>query len=315
MALKTRAGLTKVKPVRPGSQVALVAPASPFDRDEFDAGVAELERLGLIPVFDDEIFARETIVAGPAMRRAAMLLSAIDRDDIDAVIAVRGGYGSMETLPFLSLAHMQTRRVALVGYSDITSLHAFQNCHVGVASVHGAMLDGRLARGETAYDRRSFLGSLSADPLGELSAPALEVLKPGEASGPLFGGTLRTLASSLGTPYAFAPMRGSVLFLEDIGERPYSIRRTLAQLQQADVFAHVSALVFGEFLRCDEPGAPGSARAVLAEFVASVAVPVLFGFPSGHTSGPMMSLPFGVHARVVADTAYPRLVIEEAAAG
>lgn len=314
-APKTRAGLTKARPVEPGSKVALIAPASPFDRAEFDAGLAELQRVGLVPVFDEEIFSREDVVAGPAERRAAQFLSVLDRDDVDVVMAVRGGYGSMELLPFLGVEHLRARRTAFVGYSDTTSLHTFLNCYVGITSVHGAMIDGRIARGERAYDLRSFLGSLGAEPLGELTAPGVEVLSPGAAAGPLFGGTLTQIAHSLGTPYAFAPPPGALLFLEDVGERPYRIRRLLAHLEQADVFRRVEGVIFGEFVRCDEAGAPGSARSVLAAFARRMEKPCVFGFPSGHTAGPMISLPFGVAARVIADGASPRLILEEAAAG
>jgi len=314
MAVKTRAGLTTVRPVGPGSRIALIAPASHFDRDEFDRGVAELQRIGLVPVFDENVFARDGFVAGSADRRAAEFLAGVNRDDVDAVMAVRGGYGSAELLPFLDVARLRTRRTAFVGYSDTTALHTLLNCHVGVTSIHGAMIDGRLSRGEAAYDRRSFLDSLAASPLGELTAPGLEVLAAGEASGPLFGGTLTQIAHSLGTPYAFAPPAGAILFLEDVGERPYRIRRLLTHLEQAYVFRHIGGVVFGEFVRCDEPGLPGSARAVLAAFAREVGKPCLFGFPSGHTEGPMLSLPFGVDARVVADASRPRLIIDEAAA-
>ena len=141
MSPRTRAGLVKFRPVRPGSRVALVAPASPFDRSEFDAGVAELRRLGLEPVFDDRVFERHPIVAGPAEVRARALADAIGRDDVDAVIAVRGGYGSAELLPWLDSERLGQSRTAVVGYSDITSLHAYLNCHVRLASVHGAMVD------------------------------------------------------------------------------------------------------------------------------------------------------------------------------
>jgi muramoyltetrapeptide carboxypeptidase LdcA involved in peptidoglycan recycling len=123
-----------------------------------------------------------------------------------------------------------------------------------VASVHGAMIDGRLAKGPSAYDVPSFLGSLGTTPLGEISPDGLDVLRHGEARGPLFGGTLMQLAASLGTPYEFVPPTGSVLFLEDVGERPYRIRRLLTQLSQSGRFSGAAAIVCGEFSRCDEPG-------------------------------------------------------------
>jgi muramoyltetrapeptide carboxypeptidase len=179
--------------------------------------------------------------------------------------------------------------------------------------VHGAMIDRRIARGHEAYDLDTFLRSLGPEPIGELTPDGLEVLRSGEANGPLFGGTLTQLAASLGTPYAFMPPAGSTLFLEDIGERPYRLQQRLMQLRLAGVLARASAVVLGQMMSCDEPGGALTARDVFTEFFADFPGPVLFGFPSGHTTTPLISLPFGVEARVVA-TGRPRLVIEEAAA-
>jgi muramoyltetrapeptide carboxypeptidase len=310
---RTKAGLRKCRAVRSGSRVALVAPASGFDRDEFDRGVAELRRLHLVPEYDDSVFARRPTVAGAPVVRAAALRAAWTREGIDAIIAVRGGYGSVETLPLLSTTDVPEHPAAFVGYSDLTSIHTWLNLHVGVTSVHGAMIDRRIARGHEAYDLDTFLGSLGPEPIGELAPDGLEVLRPGEADGPLFGGTLTQLAASLGTPYAFLPPAGSVLFIEDVGERPYRLQQRLMQLRLAGVLARASAVVLGQMTSCDEPGGALTARDVFAEFLADFPVPVLFGFPSGHTTTPFVSLPFGVDVRVVA-AGRPRLVIEEAAA-
>lgn len=314
MSARTRAGLAKFRPLRPGASIAVVAPASPFAREQFDAGVAELVRLGFAPVFESSVFDRGDIVAGTPAVRARAIVDAMGRADVDAIIGVRGGYGSVEILPHLDAAAFRETPKAFVGYSDLTSVHAWLNGHVGVTSVHGAMLDGRLAKGEAEYDRASFLGSLSAEPLGELTAEALEVLRPGSASGPLVGGTLTQLVASLGTPYCFAPPRGAVLFIEEVGERPYRLQRMLMQLRLSGRLAHVAAIVCGQMTRCDEPNGKVTARSVVAEFFAGFPGPVLFGFPSGHTTTPFVSLPFGVETRVLAGS-QPRIVVEEAAAG
>ncbi|MEO8480594.1 MAG: LD-carboxypeptidase [Acidobacteriota bacterium] len=314
MTARTRGGLTKFRPVRPGAAIAIVAPASPFKWEQFDAGVAELKRLGFAAVFESSVFERGDIVAGPADVRARALVEAVTRDDVDALIAVRGGYGSAEVLPLLDARTFRESPKAFVGYSDLTSLHAWLNGHVGITSVHGAMLEGRLAVGEAEYDRASLLGSLSTEPLGELTGPTLEVIRPGAASGPLVGGTLTQLVATLGTPYCFVPPRGAVLFIEDVAERPFRIRRMLTQLRQSGRLAHLSAIVCGQMSRCDEPGGRVTARAVIAEFFADFPGPVLFGFSSGHTTTPMVSLPFGVETRVLGES-QPRLIVEEAAAG
>jgi muramoyltetrapeptide carboxypeptidase len=313
MTPRTRAGLVKFRPVRPGARVALVAPASPFDRAAFDAGVAELMRLGFDVVYDDTIFERESMVAGPAGLRAEALLAAWGRDDVDAVLAVRGGYGSVELLPSLPIARLLDRRIPLIGYSDITSLHSYLNCQAGCASVHGAMIDGRLSRGSDAYDRASLLGSLSDTPLGELIPAGLDVIRPGEAAGALFGGTLTQLVASLGTPYAFDPPPGYVLLLDEVSERPYRLQRMLVKLALAGRLERAAAVVCGQLPRCDESDGRLTGRTVVAEFFTGFSGPVIFGFPTGHTVTPLVSVPLGVEVRVIAD-GRPRVVFDEAAA-
>jgi muramoyltetrapeptide carboxypeptidase len=294
-----------------GDRVALVAPASPFKREEFDRGVHELRTLGFEPVFDDRVFARSRFVAGEAAIRAAALHDAWRDPSIAAIIAVRGGYGSAQLWPLLDADLMRTARKALVGYSDITALLWFHLLH-GVAAFHGPMIDRRLSAGCEGYDRASLLGALcAAEPLGMLQPPSLEVLRRGDARGPLLGGTLTQLTASLGTPWAFAPPHGCLLFIEDVAERPYRIHRMLTQLAQAGVLARAAGLVFGELPSCDEPGGEHAIRDVLREFVTSFDGPVLFGFPSGHTTRPTWTLPFGVTARI--DSRSPALVIEESA--
>jgi len=147
---------------------------------------------------------------------------------------------------------------------------------------------------------------------GELAASGVETINAGEASGPIFGGTLTQLVSSLGTPFAFAPPGGYVLFLEEVGERPYRLDRMVTQLRQAGLLARAAAVVIGELPACDEPTGDPTARAVMADLFHDFPGPVLVGFPSGHTTGPSLTLPLGVRCRVVA-SARPCLVIEEAA--
>jgi muramoyltetrapeptide carboxypeptidase len=119
--------------------------------------------------------------------------------------------------------------------------------------------------------------------------------------------------ASLGTPYAFDPPHGHVLFVEDAGERPYRIDRMLTQLRFAGLLARAAGIVFGELPRCDEPGSAGPlAVDVIKDVLSDFPGPILFGLPSGHTTGACMTLPFGVRARIVT-APQPALVIEEAA--
>jgi muramoyltetrapeptide carboxypeptidase len=305
--------MRKPRALAPGDRVAVVAPASPFSREEFDSGVQEIRRLGFVPVYDDSVFARQRYVAGPAAVRAAAIHDAWRDPSIAGVIGVRGGYGSAQLLPLLDREAARRACKPFVGYSDLTSLLTFLTLGCELVAFHGPMLAGRLGRGAAGYDEDSFVRSLCRrEPLGELAPACLETIRTGEASGLLFGGTLTQLVASLGTPFAFAPPEGYVLFLDEVGERPYRLDRMVTQLTHAGLLARASAVVIGELPRCDEPSGDPTARAAMADLFADFPGPVLIGFPSGHTIGATMTLPFGVTARVVAD-ARPRLIIEESA--
>jgi muramoyltetrapeptide carboxypeptidase len=305
--------MLKPRRLRPGDRVGVVAPASPFAREEFDKGLAELRHLGFEPVFDDSVFERKAYVAGPADVRARALRRLWLDPSIAAVIGVRGGYGSVQLLPLLDRDEMLTAVKALVGYSDLTTLLAYLTTDLGMVAFHGPMLERRLARGTEGYDRDSFLHALCrAEPLGELAPAALESIRSGEATGPLLGGTLTQLLASLGTTFAFDPRGPYVLFLDEVGERPYRLDRMVTQLRQSGLLAQASAVVVGELPRCDEPDGGLTGRAVMADLLRDFPGPVVIGFPSGHTVGPAFTLPFGVSCRVIAGSR-SRLVIEESA--
>ena len=305
--------IRKPRALRPGDRLAIVSPASPCVREEFDRGVDEIRRLGFEPVYDDSVFARQRYVSGPAAVRAEAIHEAWRDPSVAGLIAVRGGYGSAQVLPLLDRDEARRACKPFIGYSDLTAMLTFLTLGCNLVAFHGPMLAGRLGRGAEGYDADSFVSALCRpEPMGEIAPPGLESIRRGEAAGPLLGGTLTQLLASFGTPFAFAPPAGYVLFLVEVGERPYRLDRMVTQLRQAGLLASASAVVIGELPRCDEPTGDPTARAVMAELFADFPGPVVIGFPSGHTMTPAMTLPFGVRARVVAD-ARPRLVIEEAA--
>ena len=305
--------MLKPRALKSGDRIAIVAPASSFARDEFARGVAEIERLGFIPVFDDSVFARESgYLAGSAEVRAAAFARYWSDPSVSALLAVRGGYGSVHILPLLDRAQMRARPKLFIGYSDTTTLLSWLTCQCGITALHGPMLEGRLAGG-AGYDQRSFLELISGRRPLELAPGDLTVVRDGDVSGPLFGGTITQLVASLGTPFAFDPPDGCVLFLEEVSERPYRIDRMLTQLGLSGVLARARAIVFGEMPGCDEPGGAVTVVEVIARTMRDFdfAGPVMVGFPSGHTTGPMWSLPLGVSVRV-STRPQPVLLIEEA---
>jgi muramoyltetrapeptide carboxypeptidase len=302
----------RLRRLRSGDRVALVAPASSFPMEEVQAGVTELARLGLEAVYDQGVFDKDRFVAGSVETRVRGILDAWADPSIAALIAIRGGYGSAQLLPFLDPDVLIEGRKALIGYSDITAILSLYQRN-GLAAIHGPMIDRRISKGPSAYDEDSFRKvMMSGEPAGDLMPAQLETLHPGSATGVLAGGTLTQLMASMGTPWEFDPPHGCVLFLEDIGERPYRIHRMLTQAAQAGIFVHATAIVFGEFPGCDEPGGDPAIRDVLRDFMAEFRGPVLFNFPSGHTAGPTWTLPLGVKAEVVGGPAPVVRILESA---
>jgi muramoyltetrapeptide carboxypeptidase len=304
--------MRKPRALRTGDRIAIIAPASPFSREEFEAGVSELRTLGFEPVYDEDVFARDGYLAGSAELRARAWHRAWNDPDVAGIIAVRGGYGSVQLLPLLDAREMRQAK-AFVGYSDNTSLLTWLIQDCGMVAFHGPMIAGRLAKGPDGYDRDTFERCLCrAAPAGEIVHPQLETIVSGEAAGLLVGGTLTQLTASLGTPFAFCPPPGSLLFVDEIAERPYRIDRMFTQLRLAGILSRISGVIFGELPGCDEPGGNPEAKSTIRSLFEGFPGPVLFGLPSGHTDGACLTLPFGVHARVIGG-AIPALVIEEAA--
>jgi muramoyltetrapeptide carboxypeptidase len=307
--------MPKPRALKAGSRIAVVAPASPFKQDAFEAGVAELHALGFVPVYDETVFAKEVpgYIAGSAEVRASAIRSALRDPSIDGVIGVRGGYGSAQLLPFLDVEEARNACKPFIGYSDLTVILSFLTIQCGTVAFHGPMLGDNLSHGVARYDRRSFLNALMlAEPMGEQAPDGLEAVQPGEATGVLLGGTVTQLLATMGTRFAFDPPQGYVLFFEEVAERPYRLDRMVTQLRQTGLLARASAVVIGELRGCDEPGGTLTGRGVMAQVLKDFPGPIVAGFPSGHTNGQAYTLPLGVSCRVVAD-ARPRLIIEEAA--
>ncbi len=321
--------MRKARRLVQGDRIALVAPASSFDPEDVARGVAEMRRLGFEAVFSGDVFERSLFTAGTAQVRAADFERAWSDPSVAALMAIRGGYGSTQLLPLLDgggpdagrdvgseRVRPESTPKVFIGYSDVTAVTTWLTCQRGIAAIHGPMIEGRLAAGADRYDERSLLALLRGDVGFELAPDGLEVFRSGEARGSLFGGTITQLAASLGTPYAFAPPDGCVLFLEDVNERPYRVHRLLTQLRLAGMLGRARALVFGEMRGCDEPtnaerGNTGiTARDVIRDVTNGFSGPVLVGFPSGHTAGACWSLPLGVDVTVMAG-AHAALVVEE----
>lgn len=275
------------------SRVQLIAPSSPFDHARFEAGSALLAQR-YQPQRGRSLLARHGFFAGPDDARLSDLQAALGAEDVAAIIPARGGYGATRLLPSLDVATVAAAATWLVGFSDVTALHALW-ARAGLCSIHGPMVCS-LPEANTAVQAAFF-------DLLEGGAPAaltgLSTVRGGRARGRLFGGNLTVLAALVGTPY-MPPLDDVVLVLEDIGERPYRLDRTLTTLQQSGFFRGVRAVVLGQFTQCT-PGPDGvTADSVLEERLGSLGVPVLANAPFGHVTDNWPLL-LGAEASVDAD--------------
>jgi len=309
------APVIKPSALRDGDAVAVVAPASNLKADYLARGVAELGRLGFRARYEPGILDKARYTAGDDKRRAAELMRAFADSEIKAVWAARGGYGSMRLFKLLDEALIGRRPKVFIGYSDITALSLYFYRRFGWVTFHGPMASKDLAGGEEHYDREMLIKAVTgASPLGEIKSDKTETLHrgaEGRVTGRLLGGCLSLITAMMGAPDEL-DTRGSILFLEDTGVRPYAIDRMLQQLKLAGKFDEVRGIVFGEMIDCVQHADQGyRIQDVLAECTADLNIPVMFGLPSGHSPRGNLTLPLGVTATL--DAGRGVLSIDEAA--
>lgn len=269
--------LSVPRPVQPGDLVRVVAPSGCFDRDAFITGLAYLERAGLRVSYEEGVLSRRLYLAGDDDRRARELEAALADPLVRVIWSARGGYGATRLLPRLDVARVRAAGRWLVGFSDATALHAVWG-RAGLASIHGANVTTLASWSDAA--RGELFALLAGAPSS--SYPGT-VLRGGPcARGRLLGGNLTTLASMAGTG-ALPSAEGAILFLEDVGERPYRLDRSLTQLRQAGALEGVRGIAIGQLTGCDEANNPDiQALGGIAEALAGLRIPVLTGLPLGH---------------------------------
>ena len=285
--------------LQPGDTVGIIAPASGFRRDDFEAGCAELLRLGYQPFYLPSIFDRELYFAGSIQRRVRELHKMFEYPEVKAILCARGGYGCNYLLPHLNLDLIRAHPKIFAGCSDITTLLTYLCDAAGLVTFHAPMLAGDIAR-PGGFDEVSWLAAFSSGRACQREFPAEEVepLAEGVAEGMLYGGCLSLLCASLGTPYEIRT-HGTILFIEDRAERPYRIDRMLMQLKLAGKFATVRGIVFGEMIDCGEPGRLDyTLPQVIMRVLGDLHIPIAFGLKSGHVSSGSITLPFGVPAKL-----------------
>ena len=300
---------TPVQPLTDGARVALVAPAGPLATPaELEHAINNVEQFGWTPVVGQYALARAGYLAGTDMQRLDDFNRAACDDDIDAIWCLRGGYGVTRILDGIAYDALRRRPKPIIGYSDITALHAAvaHECHI--ITYHGPTARGTI----TPFSRNSFERALifGTDPCG--TAHSARTIRPGSARGRLMGGNLALIAALVGTRYALDLDR-AILVLEDVNEPVYRIDRMLRQLWMSGALANVAALAVGQFTGCDDDTVPGEGDAstpeaparravddVLREVADAFKIPCVAGLPVGHIDD-QWTLPLGALATLDAE--------------
>ncbi len=284
--------------VRRGTKVTVLSPASYPQPDKLAKGVDALSRLGFLPWVGHHALSKaHHYFAGTTQARLEDLHAAFLDPAAGAIFCSRGGYGCNYLLEGLDLGLVREHPKPLLAHSDMTCMQTWLLDQLGLISFHGPMVAGDFSQPE-GVDEASLLAALGGDRwfVGETSG--LRALRPGKASGVLYGGCLTLLAASLGTPYA-PQTEGKLLFLEDRDVKPYQLDRLLRQMVLAGKFEGVRGIIFGEMLDCVAPGQhPGLLDEVILRVLDWFQGPIATGLRSGHVSRRNVTLAFGIEAEL-----------------
>jgi len=266
------------------------------------AGLAELKRHGFQVVANQDSKA-EGYFAGPSLERTNGFLGPLNSDQVDGLVALRGGYGSnylLEANLEKSLANLK----CVIGFSDLTTLQIFLWQRCNWITFYGPMVAAGLNAGPGArkgYDESSFLQAVGKTEGGWTLRLRGEAVLAGQSLGRILGGCMTLVEATIGTPWEL-DTKDSILVLEDRGMKPYQVDRVLMHMKQAGKFEGVRGIVLGDFPE-SEPAAAGAptVREVCERILRPLGVPIVFGAPVGHTLRPMLTIPLGIKARLDAD--------------
>ena len=303
------ASLQKPPMLKRGDRVGLIAPASPPAGDDVARAVANVESLGLVPVLGRYVHEQYGgYLAGSDALRAADF-NAMARDPrIRAIVAIRGGYGTMRILSALDYAALAGDPKIVMGFSDMTAVLNAVAVRSRLVTFHGPV--GAHGSSWSGAARAYLEAALFSTEPQRLRIDGAAIV-PGRAVGRLAGGNLSLAAALAGTPYAI-PAAGAILFLEETEEEPYRIDRMLTQLALAGDLAAARGILFGQCTKCGGPGPTRTAPEAIAERLRSAGRPAVAGAPIGHIPRQWV-LPIGVRAEL--DATNGTLVTMEAACG
>jgi muramoyltetrapeptide carboxypeptidase len=301
--------LLKPKALKRGDTVGLCAPAGIIYNDaEFEKMKYVLEEMGLRVIFGRHVKKRYGYLAGSDEQRAEDLNQFFSKTEIDAIVAVRGGWGSNRILPLLDYDMIRNNPKALCGFSDITSLHMALYRKSGLVSFHsphGNSVWNDFSKNEF---KRILFKEESIPVLRSVSSN-ISTITSGTSEGILFGGNMTVFTSLIGSEY-LPSMHGAILFLEDIGEDAYKIDRMFSQLKMSGILSQISGFAFGQCTNCDFTGSNNfSLTYLLNHYIKPLNIPAVSGLSISHDPE-NLTIPVGVRAKLNATTGTIQLLEE-----
>lgn len=296
------------KRLSPGANIALITPAGPINQARLDRSLQAITGLGFTPKPGTGVLAQNGYNAGTIEQRLADLHAAFSDPTIDAVWAIRGGYGTTQLLPYLDHDLIRRNPKLLIGYSDLTGLLNAIYQRTGLVGLHGPVASSTWD--DFATSNFLAVAAKSDIPHQILALPGGKTITPGTATGQLVGGNLTLTAALCGTPDQLN-VRGKIVFLEDVGEAPYRIDRMLVQLDQSVNLRSAAGIALGDFVDCEGAGSNTlPLEQTLRNRLGDLGIPVYLGLPFGHGEF-NCTLPIGRRAGL--DATNGRLTLLEAA--
>jgi muramoyltetrapeptide carboxypeptidase len=304
--MKSSLPIIKPRRLKSGGTIGIVAPASPPLSDEsLHKGITYLEKLGFRVKLGEFARAKRGYLAGNDEDRVRDIHTMFSVPDVQAIIAVRGGYGCTRFLHLVDYDLIKRNPKIFVGYSDITVLHCAIFKRTGLITFAGPMVAADFGDGIDP-ESESFFWSIIME--GTPGMPALfdnyvsePLIGKRGFTGPVLGGNLSVLCSLIGTTY-FPDCTGAVLAIEEIGEAPYRIDRMLNQLKMNGVFERLSGIMLGQFTNCIQENERPTLTLdeIFNDYFSQVDYTVLRNIPFGHEKR-KITLPFGAAVRYEPD--------------